>query len=123
MTDLAQTDWTDGVPALFFQRCIACERTWYMPQDFCPGCGSNMPERRRSVGEGSVYAVCAVNRAPARLPYGNPPYWIALVDMAEGFRIMARCDSDVFIGQPVVCDFREVKGQLLPFVSGGRKDD
>ncbi len=44
------------------------------------------------------------------------PYAIVLVDMEEGFRMMAHGDNDLGIGDDVVMQFKSFAGALAPYV-------
>jgi uncharacterized OB-fold protein len=87
--------------ALAFQRCTACAHAVFPPRVLCPACGDPRLEWQRSAGEGVVYSLTGLT------PRGQDPYLVALVDMAEGFRLMTNvvADGDVAIGDPVRADF------------------
>ncbi len=86
---------------LAFQRCTACARAVFPPRVLCPACGGARLEWQRSDGEGVVYSVTSL------APRGQDPYAVALVDLAEGFRVMTNvvADGDVAIGDAVRVDF------------------
>jgi uncharacterized OB-fold protein len=67
----------------------------------CPGCGSDDLEWQRSSGQGRVYSVTTL------APRDKAPYSVALVDLAEGFRMMTNVigDGEVAIGAAVRADF------------------
>jgi uncharacterized OB-fold protein len=67
----------------------------------CPACGDARLEWQRSSGHGVVYSVTTLT------PRGEKPYSVALVDVAEGFRLMTNvvADGAVTIGAPVRADF------------------
>lgn len=90
---------SDGT--LAFQRCTACAQAVFPPRVLCPACGDPRLEWQRSGGEGAVYSVTTL------APRGQEPYAVALVDLAEGFRVMTNvvADGDVAIGDPVRADF------------------
>lgn len=74
---------------LRYQLCRGCGRVQFYPRVLCAGCGATSLEWRRSRGEGSIYTVTVVYRAPLPAFRGDVPYAIALVDLDEGFRMMA----------------------------------
>jgi len=71
-------------------------------------------EWRDSSGNGTVYSVTVIH------PRNEDPFALALIDLAEGFRMMSRIDvSDPYavrIGLPVVVRFRQLEedGPKLP---------
>jgi len=73
---------------LRYQLCRGCGRVQFYPRVLCAGCGATALEWRRSRGEGSIYTVTVVYRAPTPAFRGDVPYAIALVDLDEGFRMM-----------------------------------
>jgi uncharacterized OB-fold protein len=99
------TDWTGGTPAIEYQGCGACGAVWYFARGFCPHCGTAEPDTRQGSGQGTVYAVTTVTRAPSPELRALAPYRIALVDMEEGFRAMTHATADVGIGDPVQTRF------------------
>jgi uncharacterized OB-fold protein len=81
----------DGCRAgeLRYQACRGCKRVQFYPRALCAGCGGIDLEWRRSAGAGVVHAVTVVYRAPSEPFRGDVPYAVALVDLDEGFRMMA----------------------------------
>ena len=109
------SDWTRGGNRVFFQRCSTCQYTWYFHRDFCPTCGHGAPATSNSVGLGVVHASTLVQRAPSDEFRAIAPYRIVLVDVAEGFRMMAHGHVSLAIGDRVRCNVRNIAGRLLPF--------
>lgn len=84
----------------------------------CPHCGSDQLEWFTPSGDGVVYSTTVVRRKPEQ----GGDYNVALIDLAEGPRMMSRVDGmapeDVSIGMPVsarVVDAEE--GKLVVFVA------
>jgi uncharacterized OB-fold protein len=77
----------DGVAAgkLRLQRCRGCARHVFYPRPVCPYCTSADLEWIDASGRGTVHSFTIVHRAP---PGFDPPYAVALVDLAEGVRMM-----------------------------------
>lgn len=71
------------------QHCPACERGVFYPRVQCPRCGCGDLEWREASGRGSVYATSVVRRRPEQ----GPPYNVALIDLAEGPRMMSRVEG------------------------------
>lgn len=86
---------------LAFQRCATNGHPVFPPRVLCPACGDPRLEWQRSGGEGVVYSLTSL------APRGEEPYLVALVDVAEGFRLMTNVvsDGEVAIGDPVRPDF------------------
>mgnify|MGYP001575960649 FL=1 len=71
---------------------------------------------RRSTKSGTVYSATTVMRAPSEAFKNNTPYVIVLVELDEGFRIMANItnaeDATVKIGDPIRIIFEPLSGQI-----------
>lgn len=79
-----------GRGQLALQRCEACERYVWYPRARCPHCGSADLKWTDSEGDGAVYAVSVHHRSPLPELADETPYAVALVDLDEGVRLMAR---------------------------------
>lgn len=110
-------DWTEGGDRLLYQRCTACGHVWYFRRGFCPACGDGAPERLASAGAGTVHATTLVHRAPDAAFRAEAPYRLALVDLDEGFRVMAHADRGVAVGDRVRFEARTIAGRVLPHFS------
>lgn len=117
LADPPVADWTDGTEALAYQACEACGAIRYFRRPFCPACGSPRVEARTASGQGTVYAITTVARAPSAELRAYAPYRIALVDAPEGFRFMAHAGGDVAIGTRVATSFKPFGAGLVPFVA------
>ncbi|MDZ4367822.1 MAG: OB-fold domain-containing protein [Afipia sp.] len=107
--------WNDGVDAILYQSCGACRHLWYFRRGFCPSCGDASPQTHKASGNGVVYSATLVRRAATPETRALVPYAILLVDMAEGFRMMAHGDIDLRIGDHVVAEFRPFTGLRMPY--------
>lgn len=78
----------DGTKAgeLRLQKCDDCAKTYFPPRPFCPGCGSRKVSVFKASGKGTLYSY-VINHRPAA-PGFTPPYAIAVVELAEGPRMM-----------------------------------
>lgn len=112
----AFADWTEGIEAVLYQSCAACRHIWYFRRGFCPSCGAQDPQIKHASGNGEVYATTIVCRAAMPEAKAHVPYAIVLVDMEEGFRIMAHGDNELVIGDKVATQFRPFAGALAPYV-------
>jgi uncharacterized OB-fold protein len=102
---------------LRYQHCAACGVAQTLARYACRQCGSDQLIWRDAVGTGRVYACTVVTRAPSDEFRALAPYTLALVDLDEGFRLMAHASPGVAIGDAVVAEFFEHQGrQLIRFV-------
>jgi uncharacterized protein len=109
MTDLTNVDsapfwssWAEG--RLTVQRCASCGATCFFPRAGCPTCGALTLSWLDCSGQATVYSYTVVHR---KVVEGlEPPYILALVDLAEGPRMMTNLihctPEEVSIGMPVV---------------------
>ncbi len=107
--------WTAGVEAIVYQACTSCGSIQYFQRSFCCGCGEADPVLKRAGGNGTVYATSLVTRAATPEARAQVPYNIVLVDMPEGFRMMAHGANDLAIGDKVAATFRQFTGRLVPY--------
>ncbi|EKS35843.1 Zn-ribbon domain-containing OB-fold protein [Afipia clevelandensis] len=107
--------WTDGADAILYQSCGACGHLWYFRRAFCPSCGDASPTTHRAGGQGVVYSATVVRRAATPEAKAHVPYAILLIDMTEGFRVMAHGDIDLRIGDRVVAEFRPFTNLRTPY--------
>jgi hypothetical protein len=86
------------------QRCDACRQLRYFPAPVCPSCLSANSTWEPMSGKGTLYAFTIVHRAPNATAAKETPYTIALVELDEGVRVMARLEgapSEPVIGAPL----------------------
>jgi len=119
MTDLAALSprarflWHAARGELAFQRSAA-GRALFHPRAVDPDSGTEGPAWEVSKGLGTVHSVTLVHHRD------EPPFALALVDLDEGFRMMARIDAPdpaaVAIGDRLRVAFRELEpgGPPLP---------
>lgn len=91
---------------LTIQQCEDCEHCQMYPRPFCLQCGSGSIRMVNASGQGAIYAITTI-RIPVtdELP---PPYQLALVDLAEGPRLLTNIVGDgAAIGDRVTVDWRE----------------
>lgn len=105
------------------QRCGSCGAHIHYPRALCPECGSPELEAVRASGRGTVHATSVVRVRPGH----GEDYNIALVDLAEGPRMMTRVvdtnPEDVRIGDAVTAFVGEIEGEKVilfrPAAGGG----
>jgi len=81
----------DGIAQgrLRLQRCRACARHVFYPRSVCPHCMAAELEWVDAAGRGRVHAFTVVHRAAPGFAE-EAPYVVALVELAEGPRMMTR---------------------------------
>lgn len=96
---------------LLLRRCEACGRHHHYPRPFCPHCWSEDVAWVQACGEATLYTWSTVfmNDLP---PFGERvPYVAAVVDLAEGPRMMTNvvdCDpAELAVGMALRVAFRE----------------
>jgi uncharacterized OB-fold protein len=103
---------------LVIRRCGACGRHHFPPRPLCPGCWSDDLHWVEASGEGTVYTFTVMHRAPSPEFAARTPYVVALVDLAEGPRMMANivgCATDELkLGDRVRVCFETRGGHQLP---------
>lgn len=105
---------------LLIQRCDACQRSIFYPRSICPHCFSDTLSWVEAQGAGTIYSYTVVHRAFGPFA-GQTPFVVALVDLAEGVRMMTRITGSepaaVRIGAAVRVVFVEVdEGVSLPYI-------
>ena len=77
----------DGTKAnqLLLQRCEECSKVYFPPRPFCPVCASRKVSVTKASGKGALYSYVIHHRP---VPGFTPPYAIAVVQLAEGPRMM-----------------------------------
>lgn len=107
---------------LLVQWCLTCDRAVFYPRAVCPGCLGTDLEWRTSVGTGRVYAVTVEHRPQDPRMASRAPYAIALIDVDDGWRMLANvvdCDpSEVMVGMAVTVTWEPLTdGRHLPLFS------
>ena len=103
---------------LTYQSCQQCGETVFFRRQHCPHCGSDRLEDEDSVGEGVLYSYTVIRQ------HGHPffrsilPYVVGVVDLDEGFRMMAPIRAAeveaVDVGQRVVLEWEDHDNWSLP---------
>lgn len=86
------------------QHCGKCAKVVFYPRAICSHCGADALEWRAATGRGTVYSTSVVRQRPER----GGVYNVALIDFAEGGRMMSRVDGiapeAVSIGMDVLAE-------------------
>ena len=118
--DYTQT-WWDAVAErrLLVARCSSCGRAHYYPRPFCPRCGADTVSWEEASGDATLYTWSVVHRND--LPPFNErvPYVAAVVELAEGPRMMTNvvgCEfDDLRVGMALQVEFADTgEGYHLP---------
>jgi uncharacterized protein len=113
---------------LVLQHCPGCDRVWHPPLPRCPHCHGTGTGWRPASGEGTVYSYTVVQHATHAALAGQVPYVVAIVELAEGPRVVTGIrgarPGEVHVGMPVRVVFEEVTPgvtlpQFTPAADGG----
>ncbi|MHB9860296.1 bifunctional MaoC family dehydratase N-terminal/OB-fold nucleic acid binding domain-containing protein [Streptomyces sp. YIM S03343] len=100
---------------LLIQRCTACGTLRHPWLPGCNSCGSPGWDTVEASGDGTVYSYVVMHHPP--FPAFEPPYAVALVELAEGVRIVSNVVGvpydKVRIGMPVRVGFRAYEEDLV----------
>lgn len=105
---------------LLLQRCGDCGTLRFFPRYLCTECGSDNTEWVEASGRGTVHSFTIVHRAAFAEFQARTPYVVALIDLAEGPRMMTNIIGDgaleVAIGDAVEVTFeaRGAEGAKVP---------
>jgi uncharacterized OB-fold protein len=72
---------------LLIQRCGGCGALRHPPRPMCPSCRSLTWDTVEASGHGTLHSFVMPQHPP--LPFMEPPYIVALVDLEEGTRIVS----------------------------------
>ena len=87
-TPETQPYWDGGAAGeLRIQRCLDCGKPYFYPRPVCPSCGSGRVEWFTASGQATLYSY-VINHRPAAGFEDDVPYAIAVVELAEGPRMM-----------------------------------
>jgi uncharacterized protein len=104
---------------LALQECMRCRRFYFYPRDYCPLCLGAEVQWRAVSGRGSLYTYVIVHDPPPTVGRDGP-YVIAIVQLAEGPRMMANIvgvEADpalIELDMPLEVVFNEVGSLTVP---------
>ena len=102
---------------LRLQRCDACQAVVFYPRAVCPRCLASPLRWFTAAGTGRIYSYTVAHRAFGEFA-SQAPFTVALIDLDEGARMMARIvDADpgaARIGLPVRMVVRPIGDADLP---------
>jgi uncharacterized OB-fold protein len=99
--------------------CTTCGQAHWFPREVCPHCLSSELEWREASGNGTVHAVSVMPKPGNPAMAGREPYAVALIDLAEGVRMMSEVaggdPTTVAVGDAVRLDWEPLTdGRRLP---------
>ncbi len=100
---------------LRLQRCSPCGKAYFPPRPFCPSCGASDVGVFRASGRGRIHTFIISN---FRSPGFTPPYSIAVVELAEGPRMLtnivgcAQTPEAIRMEMPVQATFEPVSDEI-----------
>ncbi len=121
VTDLTRPYWDNArAGRLVTQRCASCGNSWHPPLPACPHCHGTDIGWQEVSGAGTVYTYTVVRHATHAALADQIPYVIAIVELAEGPRLVAGitgcAPQDVRVGMPVRVRFTAVTAEVtLPY--------
>src|SRR5260370_16929128 len=83
-----------GDRGLTYQVCTQCGQVVFHPRRHCTGCTEGEPEWRDSAGRGTVYTFTVIRQHGQPFFAGRVPYVVGLIDLDEGFRMLAAIAAD-----------------------------
>ena len=95
--------------------CKSCNQYFFYPRAICPHCQSNDVETVKASGKGTIYTYTIVRRHPNPAFNARVPYVVALIDLAEGPRMMSavrNAPEEVKIGAAVEAIFEEITPEV-----------
>lgn len=102
---------------LLYQQCADCGAIPSYPRAICPACWSPTLDEKSSRGRGTVYSFTVQYRPGAPAFAEDVPYTLVLVDLEEGFRMLADLrgadPETVAIGLPVEIFFDQIDAETV----------
>ena len=121
ITELTQPYWEASRRGkLVIQQCSACRHRLFPPRVNCPQCGSRELAWESVSGKGVIYTYTIAHRPPHPVMAEQCPLAIAVVELAEGPRMMSNvvdCNpGEVKIGMKVQVAFEAIddSDEVLP---------
>jgi uncharacterized protein len=103
---------------LVLPRCGRCSKCWFPPSRRCPHCLSAEFAWREASGEGRIYSFVVYHRLYHPAFETDLPYVVAVVELAEGPRMVANivgiAPDDVRCDMPVRVVFEERGETMIP---------
>jgi uncharacterized OB-fold protein len=89
--------------SFLLQTCAHCDQVRFPPAAMCSACHSVDVRWRAASGGGEIWSVTRVERPPLPALQGEVPYWLVVVQLDEGAKVLGRLrgassDADAQIG-------------------------
>ena len=101
---------------LLIKRCSACGKPHFYPRPFCPFCWSDAVEWEEASGRATLYTWSVVRRNDLPPFPERVPYVAAIVDLAEGPRMMTNvvdCEFDaITMGMELEAVFHPISDDI-----------
>lgn len=101
---------------LILQCCLDCQSYRHYPRPRCPKCLSRNYQWVKAKGIGKIYSFTVVYRPLTRAFLQEIPYIFAIVELAEGVRMVSTivdCNPhQVYIGMPVEVVFTDITPEV-----------
>ncbi|WP_375173284.1 Zn-ribbon domain-containing OB-fold protein [Pseudooceanicola sp.] len=107
---------------LMFQRCRACGSAQLPPREECTSCLSPDLAWEEASGDARLVSWVVYHRAYHEGLADDVPYVVAVVELAEGVRLISNIPGDgagLRIDMPLRLVWGERFGQVLPWFEGG----
>ncbi|MFF3913145.1 Zn-ribbon domain-containing OB-fold protein [Streptomyces sp. NPDC001852] len=103
---------------LLIRRCRACGRAHHYPREFCPHCWSEDVTWEQASGRAVLYTWSTVHRNDLPPFRERAPYVAAVVDLAEGPRMMTQvvecAEAELRAGLPLRVTFTDGRPVFRP---------
>jgi uncharacterized protein len=112
--DDASQPWWDATAEsrLLIVHCNVCDEVHYYPRPFCPRCGGESVSWQEASGDATLYTWSVVHQNDLPPFAQKVPYVAAVVDLAEGPRMMSNvvgCEfEDLHVGMALHVDFEDI---------------
>ena len=127
LPDATTQPWWDAVAEgrLLVVRCASCGEAHFYPRPFCPRCGADDVSWEEASGDATLYTWSVVHRNDLPPFRDKVPYVAAVVDLAEGPRMMTTVvgaePSSLEVGMALRVDFEELgEGYAVPVFRSAR---
>ncbi|HVV29581.1 MAG TPA: Zn-ribbon domain-containing OB-fold protein [Mycobacteriales bacterium] len=101
---------------LLIRRCDDCGQAHHYPRPFCPTCWSENVRWEEASGQATLYTYSVVHRNDLHPFAEQVPYVAAVVDLAEGPRLMTQVvdtdESSLAVGMPLQVTFRALTDEI-----------
>jgi uncharacterized OB-fold protein len=98
------------------RHCNACGVDHYYPRPFCPSCWSDDVSWREASGDATLYTFSIVRQNDLPPFPERVPYVAAVVELAEGPRVMTNIEGvefdDIEIGMQLRVDFKAISDDI-----------